>query len=64
MIMARIISRGDVFTIHEDEDGLIEKEETGRYEEPPEEIAGEPWGWTKPGPHPRGWKEDGYYGPE
>lgn len=22
---------------------------------PPETVRGEPWGWTKPGPRPRGW---------
>lgn len=22
---------------------------------PPEDVRGEPWGWTKPGDRPRGW---------
>ena len=26
------------------------------------EIQGEPWGWVKPGPKPKGWREDGDYG--
>jgi hypothetical protein len=31
--------------------------------EPPVDVQGEPWGWTKPGPRPRGFRDDGQYGP-
>jgi hypothetical protein len=32
--------------------------------EPPVDVQGEPWGWTKPGPRPKGWRQDGRYGPQ
>jgi hypothetical protein len=44
-----------------DED--VELEQVEPFPEPPVEVQGEPWGWTKPGPRPRGWREDGRYGP-
>jgi hypothetical protein len=56
----RKIREGDSYTTDED----VELEEVPRREEPPVEIQGEPWGWTKPGPRPRGWREDGRYGPQ
>ena len=57
--MPRTVRRGEAYTIDDD----IELEEVAPEEEPPEEIQGEPWGWTKPGPKPRGWREDGdFYG--
>jgi hypothetical protein len=31
--------------------------------EPPVEVQGEPMGWTKGPPYPKGWREDGRYGP-
>jgi hypothetical protein len=51
----RIIRDGDSYTIDEELEGRIEREEVPRRPEPPVEVQGEPWGWTKPGPRPRGW---------
>jgi hypothetical protein len=51
----RRIRDGDEYTIDEENGGLIEREEVDRRAEPPVEVQGEPWGWTKPGPRPRGW---------
>jgi hypothetical protein len=42
----------------------VELEEVKPRREPPVEVQGEPWGWTKPGPKPKGWREDGRYGPD
>jgi hypothetical protein len=57
--MPRKIKTGDTYTIDDD----IELEEvTPEPNQPPEELRGEPWGWTKPGPKPRGWRRDGDYG--
>lgn len=49
--MPRRISPGDEYKDGED----IELAEPPRFEEPPVEIQGEPWGWSKAGPKPRGW---------
>jgi hypothetical protein len=57
----RLIREGDSFTIDDEDRGDIELQEVTPNEEPPEDIQGEPWGWTKPGPKPRGWREDGRY---
>ena len=57
----RLIRDGDSFTIDEEDRDEIQLEEVMPNEEPPEEIQGEPWGWTKPGPKPRGLREDGRY---
>ena len=65
--MRRRILRGQRYTLDEEERGETELEEVPehqRYPEPPEEIQGEPWGWTKPGSKPRGWREDNRYGPD
>lgn len=59
----RLVRDGDEYTIDEEDRGEIELELPERFDEPPVEIQGEPWGWTKPGPRPRGWREDGQYGP-
>jgi len=56
----RRIRDGDEYTIDED----VELEEVPPRPEPPVEVQGEPWGWTKPGPRPKGWREDGRYGPD
>lgn len=48
----RRIRDGDEYTA--DEDVELETPEP-EYDPPPEELRGEPWGWTKPGPRPRGW---------
>ena len=53
----RFIRDGDSYTDGED----VELDIPDAYDEPPEEVRGEPWGWTKPGPTPRGWREDGIY---
>jgi hypothetical protein len=55
--MPRIIREGDSYTIDED----IELEAPRPFSAPPEYIQGEPWGWDKPGPVPRGWREHGRY---
>jgi hypothetical protein len=47
----REIRDGDTYTINEDVK-LIEAE---RRPEPPIDIQGEPWGWTKKGDRPIGW---------
>jgi hypothetical protein len=54
----RKIRDGDEYTI----DDNIELEEVERRPEPPVDIQGEPWGWTKPGDKPKGYREDGKYG--
>jgi hypothetical protein len=48
----RRIREGDQYTILEDIE-LEEREPDPN--PPPEEVRGEPWGWTKPGDRPRGW---------
>ena len=60
----RIIRDGDEYTIDELDRGEVELEEVPPRPEPPVEVQGEPWGWTKPGPRPKGWREDGRYGPD
>lgn len=47
----RAIRDGDEYTIDDD----VELEIPERRPEPDVEVQGEPWGWTKPGPRPRGW---------
>lgn len=44
-----------------DQDDEVELELVVAFPEPPVEVQGEPWGWTKPGPRPRGWRKDGRY---
>lgn len=61
MLPIRRIRDGDEYTIDEEEREGIELELPRRREEPPVDIQGEPWGWTKPGPRPKGWREDGRY---
>ena len=52
----RLIRAGDTFTVLEDLAGLIERLEADPDPDPPEEnVRGEPWGWTKGPPYPRGW---------
>jgi hypothetical protein len=59
----RRIRDGDAYTLDEELDDQIELEEVSpREDHPPEETRGEPWGWTKGPPYPRGWREDGRYG--
>lgn len=55
----RRIEEGDIYEFGED----VELAEVPPSEEPPVELQGEPWGWTKPGPRPRGWRQHGRYGP-
>jgi hypothetical protein len=58
----RAVSRGESFTIGEDTGGLIARREVPPHPDPPpEHTRGEPWGWTKGPPYPRGWREDGRY---
>jgi len=51
----RRIRDGDEYNLDEEERGEVEREEVPRRPEPPVEIQGEPWGWTKDGPRPKGW---------
>lgn len=51
----RIVRDGDDYTEDELERGEVELEQVERRSEPPVEIQGEPWGWTKEGDRPRGW---------
>jgi hypothetical protein len=51
----RLIRAGDEYTQDELDRGEVELEQAPRRPEPPVEVQGEPWGWTKPGPRPRGW---------
>jgi hypothetical protein len=51
----RIIRPGEEYTEDELERGEVELEQPIRREAPPVDVQGEPWGWTKPGPRPRGW---------
>jgi hypothetical protein len=60
----RLVSPGEEYTSDELRAGLVELEEVPPRPEPPVEVQGEPWGWTKPGPRPKGWREDGRYGPD
>ena len=58
--LRRLIEEGGEYT--SDEDDEVELGQVQRFPEPPVEVQGEPWGWTKPGPRPKGWREDGRYG--
>lgn len=51
----RLVRDGDVFTIDEEERNELEFERPERRPEPPVDVQGEPWGWTKDGPRPKGW---------
>lgn len=58
----RIILAGMSYTIDEENADEIELEVVNPIPDPPpEELRGEPMGWTKEGPKPRGWREDGNY---
>jgi hypothetical protein len=54
----RRIRVGDSYTIDED----VELEQVKPNPEPDVNVQGEPWGWLKDGPRPRGWRKDGHYG--
>jgi hypothetical protein len=47
----RRIRAGEEYDIEED----IELEEVAHFPEPAVEVQGEPWGWLKDGPRPKGW---------
>lgn len=51
----RRIRDGDSFDIDEDERGKLDFERPRPFPEPSVDIQGEPWGWLKDGPRPRGW---------
>jgi hypothetical protein len=52
----RRIREGDIFTINEENREQLEFETPDPDPNPPpEETRGEPWGWRKDGPRPRGW---------
>jgi len=51
----RLVRDGDEFTIDEEDRDEIELELPERRPEPPMDVQGEPWGWTKPGDRPKGW---------
>lgn len=54
----RLIHEGDTYT---SDDKDIELKQVPRYPLPPENVQGEPWGWTKRGRKPKGWRRDGRY---
>lgn len=54
---ARQIANGDDYTIDE----VVELKLPEMRTEPPIELQGEPWGWTKEGDKPKGFREDGIY---
>ena len=58
----RQVRDGDEYTAGQLERGEVQLEEVPPRPEPPVEVQGEPWGWTKGPPYPRGWREDGDYG--
>jgi hypothetical protein len=47
-----------------DGDEDVDLEQVTPNPEPPVEVQGEPMGWTKGPPYPKGWREDGRYGPQ
>jgi hypothetical protein len=51
----RLIRDGDSYTEEELDRGEVELDEVDRRDEPPIDVQGEPWEWTKPGDRPRGW---------
>jgi len=53
----RLIRAGMAYRDGED----VELEQVEPNPEPPVAEQGEPWGWTKAGPRPRGWRKDGRY---
>jgi hypothetical protein len=57
--MARRVRAGEEY---DETGGEVELEQVECCPEPPVEVQGEPWGWTKPGPRPAGWRKDGRYG--
>jgi hypothetical protein len=57
----RFVEEGETFTIDEEMSGTAETVQRDPNPEPPVDIQGEPWGWTKGPPYPRGWREDGRY---
>jgi|SRR5215472_13151929 len=60
--MPRIIHDGEYFYADEVEGGLVELEQPPPVDDPPPEATrGEPWGWRKGAPYPRGWRADGRY---
>jgi len=58
--ISRRVFAGDEYTVDED----VVLDQPDHVDEPPVEVQGEPWGWTKKGPRPRGWRKDGRYGPD
>ena len=60
-----LIGDGDAYTEDELRAGRVRLAEVPPDPDPPpEETRGEPWGWTKGPPYPRGWRQDGLYGPQ
>ena len=58
----RRITQGMVFTSAELTAGTVTLTGPDPHPDPPPgQTRGEPWGWTKGAPYPRGWKEDGQY---
>ena len=58
----RLVRDGGTYTAGELERGDVELEIPDPRPEPPVDVQGEPWGWAKPGPRPKGWRADGDYG--
>jgi hypothetical protein len=58
----RTIRSGDEYTLDELQDGRAGLEDVPPDPDPPPgETQGEPWGWTKGPPYPRGYRADGRY---
>lgn len=51
----RLVRDHDTYDITEEDRDEIELEIPDRRLEPPVDIQGEPWLWTKDGPRPKGW---------
>ena len=59
----RRIRPGMVFTSAEDTAGDVTLEGPAPHPDPPPPgTRGEPWGWEKGAPYPRGYREDSHYG--
>lgn len=57
-IERRLVMDGEEYTIDEG-DVILDSPEMRKA--PDVNVQGEPWGWTKEGPKPKGYREDGIY---
>lgn len=55
----RFVHIGDTYNINEEDEGGVDLEQVEMTTpEPPEDIEGEPWDWTKDGPRPPARRSD------